>query len=61
MHCRMAKQAGLKLVISTDAHTVETLEYMRYGVDQARRGWLEAKDVLNTRSLDELRRVLKRS
>ena len=60
VHCRMAKEIGLKLVISTDAHTPETLAYMRYGVDQARRGWLEASDVLNTRGLAELRRLLKR-
>jgi DNA polymerase (family 10) len=56
----MAKEIGLKLVISTDAHTSETLAYMRYGVDQARRGWLEASDVPNTRGLAELRRLLKR-
>jgi len=58
--CRLAKELGLKLVISTDAHTPETLGYMRYGVDQARRGWLEAKDVLNTRPLDEFRKLIKR-
>lgn len=60
IHCRMAKQLGLKLVISTDAHTPETLGYMRYGVDQARRGWLETSDILNTKELPELRRLLKR-
>ncbi len=60
VHCRMAKQLGLKLAISTDAHTPETLGYMRYGVDQARRGWLEPSDVLNTRDLSDLRRLLKR-
>ena len=60
VYCRMAKKMGLRLAISTDAHTVETLNYMRYGVDQARRGWIEANDVLNTRSLVELRRLLKR-
>lgn len=61
VHCRLAKRMSLKLAISTDAHTPETLGYMRYGVDQARRGWLEASDVLNTRSLADLRRLLKRS
>lgn len=59
-HCRMAKELGLKLVISTDAHTPQTLGYMHYGVDQARRGWLEADDVINTRSLPALRKLLKR-
>jgi len=60
IHCRMAKKLGLKLAISTDAHTAETLDYMRFGIDQARRGWLEPDDVLNTRGLKELLRLLKR-
>lgn len=60
VHCRLAKEIGLKVAISTDAHTAETLGYMRYGVDQARRGWLERNDVLNTRELQELRKLLKR-
>lgn len=59
-HCRMAKEMGLKLALVTDAHSAETLGYMRYAVDQARRGWLASKDVLNTRSWPELRRLLKR-
>lgn len=60
-HCRMAKELGLKLAISTDAHTVGTLDYMRFGLDQARRGWLEADDILNTRSWQELKKLLKRA
>lgn len=60
VHCRMAKELGLKLVISTDAHTVETLGFMRFGVDQARRGWIEPKDVLNTRDLPALLKAFKR-
>lgn len=59
--CRLAKEAGVKVAISTDAHSRDNLEYMRFGVDQARRGWLGAEDVLNTSSLDELRRQLKRA
>ena len=60
-HCRMAKAVGLKLAISTDAHSTAQLRaYMRLGVAQARRGWLEATDVLNTRSLSALRRLLRR-
>lgn len=59
-HCRLAKQIGVRLVISTDAHTAETLGYMRFGVDQARRGWLEAADIANTRSLAMLLAQLKR-
>jgi len=60
VHCRMAKDMGLKLAISSDAHTKSNLEYMRFGVDQGRRGWLEPEDVLNTRSWRELKRLLAR-
>jgi DNA polymerase (family 10) len=58
--CRMAKEKGLKVAISTDAHTTTGLETIRFGIDQARRGWLEPDDVLNTRSLRKLRKLLKR-
>ncbi len=47
-HCRAAKEHGVKVLITTDAHGVDDMEFMRYGVGQARRGWLEAGDVLNT-------------
>ena len=60
-HCRMAKEMGLRLAISTDAHSARELGYMRFGIDQGRRGWLEPADVLNSRTLRELRRLLKRS
>lgn len=60
MHCRLAKQIGLKLAISTDAHAAIELNFMRFGVDQARRGWLEPDDVLNARPLGELRKILMR-
>jgi DNA polymerase (family 10) len=59
-HCKMAKDMGLKLAISTDAHSIVDLDFIRYGVDQARRGWLEPEDVINTRSLKDLKSVLKR-
>jgi DNA polymerase (family X) len=60
MHIHAAKQAGVKLAISTDAHSTVTFAYMRFGVDQARRGWLTADDVINTRSLADLRKMLTR-
>ena len=60
IHCRMAKEAGVKLAVSTDAHSAHHLANIRHGIDQARRGWLEPSDVLNTRDTEELRRVLKR-
>jgi len=57
---RQAKEIGLKLSISTDAHSIDHLEYMKYGVAQARRGWLEKNDVINTCSWEELEKLLKR-
>ena len=60
IHAHAAKTMGVKLAISTDAHSINAFECMRFGVDQARRGWLIAADVINTRSLPELRKLLKR-
>jgi len=57
--CRMAKEAGVRVAISTDAHRAADLDLMRFGIDQARRGWLEPDDVVNTRPLAELRRLLR--
>jgi len=59
-HCRQAKEMGVKLAISTDAHSTHNIALMRFGVDQARRGWIEAADVLNTRSWQELAKLLRR-
>jgi DNA polymerase (family 10) len=58
-YCKAAKEAGVKVAISTDAHSLTDLELMRFGIGQARRGWLEAADVINTRSLKELRKLLR--
>jgi DNA polymerase (family 10) len=60
IHSKMAKEMGLKVAISTDTHRLDDLDNMRFGVGQARRGWLEADDVINTRRLSELRKLLKR-
>jgi DNA polymerase (family 10) len=60
VHAQAAKTGGVKVAISTDAHATAALGYMRFGIDQARRGWLEAADVVNTRSLPELKKLLKR-
>jgi len=57
--CRLAREIGVSVAISTDAHRVADLDLMRFGVDQARRGWLEAGDVVNTRPLAQLRRLLR--
>ena len=53
-HLRMAKERGVKIVISTDAHSTRGLAAMRYGVQMARRGWIEKKDVINTFSIEKL-------
>ncbi len=54
VHVHRAKELAVPVVISTDAHSLRGLADMRFGVDQARRGWLEASDVLNTRSVEEM-------
>jgi DNA polymerase (family X) len=58
-HLRMAKERGVKIVISTDAHTTRGLLAMRFGVQMARRGWLEKKDVINTLSTEKLLATLR--
>lgn len=58
-HLMQARALGIKVVISTDAHRPEDLGLMRYGIDQARRGWLEAGDVLNTLPVRKLRKALR--
>jgi DNA polymerase (family 10) len=60
IHAHAAKSRGMKLSVSTDSHTVNSFEYVRFGIDQARRAWLTADDVINTRSLRDLRKLLKR-
>ena len=60
VHCKLAKDMGVKLVISTDAHSTFGLDTMRFGVGQARRAWLERKDVLNTRSWARLKKAIAR-
>lgn len=59
-HCKMAKEMGVKLSIATDAHSINALDNMRFGIGQARRGWLEKKDVINARTVRQLRKLLKR-
>jgi DNA polymerase (family 10) len=57
---RAAKEHGVGIVINTDAHSVEDLGKMEFGVYQARRGGLEARDVANTRTLRQFRKMIKR-
>ena len=58
-YLRMAKDRGVRVVISTDAHSIKNLELMRYGVQMARRGWIEKKDVLNALPLEKMQAALR--
>ncbi|MBM2826354.1 MAG: polymerase/3'-5' exonuclease PolX, partial [Dehalococcoidia bacterium] len=57
-HIHRARELGVTLVISTDAHRVEHLDYMHFGVGIARRGWCEARHILNSRPLAEVEAFL---
>jgi DNA polymerase (family X) len=61
VHARLARQRGVKLVISSDAHSQRGLAVVRWGVQVARRAWLEPGDVLNTQPLAEFRNALRRN
>ncbi|MBI4001126.1 MAG: DNA polymerase/3'-5' exonuclease PolX [Nitrospira defluvii] len=58
-YCQMAKEEGVLLAINTDAHSTVDFENLRFGIGQARRGWLEKSDVVNSRSLQEIGKLLK--
>jgi DNA polymerase (family 10) len=60
VHAHRAKELGVRVCINTDAHSVQGLDHMSYGVDQARRAWLNKGDVLNTMTLNGIRKWLKR-
>jgi DNA polymerase (family 10) len=60
-HARLAGEAGVKIVISSDSHQVSALENLEFGVAQARRAWLGPEQILNTRPWGEVKRLLKRS
>ncbi|MFW6269515.1 MAG: DNA polymerase/3'-5' exonuclease PolX [Bacillota bacterium] len=57
---KIAKEIGVKMAISTDAHSGNEFDNIRFGIAEARRGWVEAQDVVNTRNLDEFMKLLKR-
>jgi DNA polymerase (family 10) len=61
LYCQQAKAFGLKFAISSDSHSTQGLQNIHYGIGQARRGWLESKDVINTYPLAQLKKLLKRS
>lgn len=57
---RDAIKAGVKLVISTDSHNINQLNFMRFGIAQARRGWAQKKDIINTRNYEQFRKFFKK-
>ncbi|MBU4057141.1 DNA polymerase/3'-5' exonuclease PolX [Patescibacteria group bacterium] len=59
INIRKAKKAGVKMVINTDAHNINHLRYMELGIAQARRGWAEKNDVINTRPVEKLMEFFK--
>lgn len=61
IYCQTAKQMGVKLAISSDAHSTRELGFMKFGIYHARRGWIEASDVINTRRLSELKKLIRRN
>jgi len=61
IYCQIAKDMGVLICINSDAHHVDDFDHLRFGVGQARRGWLEKDDVLNTRPLAEVRKFLKKT
>jgi DNA polymerase (family 10) len=58
VQCKRAKALGVKLVINPDAHSLAEVAYTRFGVDVARRGWLEKRDVFNTQTLAQITKAL---
>ncbi|HEC72195.1 MAG TPA: DNA polymerase/3'-5' exonuclease PolX [Thermoplasmatales archaeon] len=56
-YTKLAKEQKVKFTVGTDAHSLNHMDFMRYGVATARRGWLEKKDILNTCTLKEIERI----
>jgi DNA polymerase (family 10) len=59
LYAKQAKERGVKFVIGTDSHNLNHLSFIRFGIATARRGWLEKKDILNTYSLKEFKKIFK--
>jgi len=61
VHAKAAHDHGVRLSIASDAHSIDQLDMIQNGIRQARRGWITPDDVLNTRSIGELRALLRRT
>jgi DNA polymerase (family X) len=60
VNARLAGEAGVPIVVSSDAHEVRALDYVDFGVAQARRAWLEAEQIANTRTWAQLKKLMKK-
>ena len=60
VHARLAGEAGVKIVVSSDAHQIKALDYVEFGVAQARRAWLTKEHVANTRTWAQLQKLMKK-
>ena len=58
---RKAKEAGVKMVINTDSHHIDQMRFIEFGIAQARRGWAESRDIINTQPLEKLLKYFKSS
>jgi DNA polymerase (family 10) len=58
VHVKQAKDHNVRFVLGTDSHSINHLDFMRFGVATARRGWLEKKDILNTSSVQEIEKLI---
>jgi DNA polymerase (family 10) len=57
-HVKLAKEHGVSFVLGTDSHSINHLDFMRFGIATARRGWLEKEDILNTYSFKDIEKIL---
>jgi len=60
VHTRLAGEAGVKIVVSSDAHQIRAQDYVEFGIAQARRAWLTAEQVANTRTWAQLKKLMKK-
>src|SRR5438067_2326386 len=60
VNARLAGEAGVKIVVSSDAHQLKALDYVDFGIAQARRAWLTPHQIANTRTLAQLRKLMKK-
>jgi len=56
--CKPAREAGCRFVLSPDAHSIDELDDMKYGINVARKGWLTAEDIINTRTAADVCKIL---